>query len=205
MNVAALVHVIAINTRWRLSLESWSFSPAYGCQQTDAYEISPFITKYNRNQQFWNTLITMSEIPYYDLWNIKADIVILSFNNEWVLLVHRWQRQAAVEGSLWGDERAPDIPPCAQPSEAARHFEVELRQHWYGGSYKAKCFPWCLVGRNISSTYCWAYRFSKLSTRSILQSLETNHTLSPRDCHWYPSHYKRWHDMQPWLRRSPVN
>ena len=37
VNVAALVHVIAINTRWRLSLESWSFSPAYGHQQTDAY------------------------------------------------------------------------------------------------------------------------------------------------------------------------
>ena len=95
------------------------------------------ITKYSQSQQFWNTLITVSEIPYpyYDLWNKKADIVILSFNNEWVLLVHWWQWQAAVEGSLWGDERAPDIPPakpCAQPTEAARQFEVELiynRQH----------------------------------------------------------------------------
>ena len=106
-----------------------------------------------------------SEIPYlyYDLWNNKADIVMLSFNNEWVLLVHWWQRQAAVEGLLRGDERAPDIPPakpCAQPSEAARHFEVELRQPWYGGSYKAKYVPWCLVGTNDLSTYCWAYRFS---------------------------------------------
>ena len=79
------------------------------------------------------------------------------------LLVHWWQRQAAVEDSSRGDERVPDIPPakpCAQLSEAARRFEVELRQHWYGCSYKARCFPWCLVGTNISSTYCWAYRFS---------------------------------------------
>ena len=125
-------------------------------------KINPFITKYSQNQQFWNTLITVSEIPYpyYDLWNNKTDIVILSFNNKWVLLVHWWQRQAAVESSLRGDERVSDIPPakpCAQPSEAARHFEVELRQHWYGGSYKATCFPWCFVGANISSTYCWAY------------------------------------------------
>ena len=60
------------------------------------------------------------------------------------------------------DARAPDILPakhCAQPSEAVRHFEEELWQHWYGDSYKANCFPWCLVGTNISSTYCWAYRF----------------------------------------------
>ena len=97
--------------------------------------------------KFWNILITVSEIPYpyYDLWNNMANIVIISFNNEWILLVHWWQRQAAVKGSLRGNERAPDIPPvepCAQPREAARHFEVELRQHWYGGSYKAKRFPW---------------------------------------------------------------
>ena len=127
-------------------------------------KINPFITKYSQNQQFWNILITVSEIPYsYTAsWNNKADIVILSSNNEWVPLVHWWQRQAVVEGSLRGDERAPDIPPakhCAQPSEAVWHFEEELRQHWYGGSYKANCFPWCLVGTNISSTYCWAYRF----------------------------------------------
>ena len=99
-------------------------------------KINPFITKCSQNRQFWNTLITVGEIPYpyYDLWNNKADIVILSFNNEWVLLVHWWERQAAVEGSaLRGDERTPDMPPAkpwAQPSEAARHFEVELRQHW---------------------------------------------------------------------------
>ena len=66
----------------------------------------------------------MSEIPYpyYNLWNNQADIVILSFNNELVLLVHWWQRQAAVERPLRGDERAPDTAPakpCAQPSEAA--------------------------------------------------------------------------------------
>ena len=77
-------------------------------------KINPFITKYSQSQQFWNTLITVSEIPcpYYDLWNNKVDIVILSFNNEWVILVHWWQWQAAVEGSLWGDERAPDVPPA---------------------------------------------------------------------------------------------
>ena len=98
-------------------------------------KINPFITKYSQNQQFWNSLITVSEIPYpyYDLWNNQADIVILSFNNELVLLVHWWQRQATVQRPLRGDERAPDTPPanpCAQPSEAAGHFEVELRQHW---------------------------------------------------------------------------
>ena len=146
-------------------------------------KINPFITKYSQNQQFWNTLITASEIPYpyYDLWNNMADIVILSFNNEWVLLVHWSQQQAAVEGSARDDERAPDIPPakpCAQSSEAPRPFEVELRQYWYGGSYKAKCFPWCLFGTNISYTYCWAYRVSQLSTRSILQSLDMHPTLS---------------------------
>ena len=85
-------------------------------------KINPFITKYSPNQQFWNTLITMSEIPYphYNLWNNQADIVILSFNNELVLLVHWWQRQAAVERPLRGDERAPDTAPakpCAQPSD----------------------------------------------------------------------------------------
>ena len=76
-------------------------------------KINPFITKYSKYQQFWNTLITVSEIPYpyYDLWNNKTDIVILSFNNEWILLVHWWQRKAAVGGSLRGDERTPDIPP----------------------------------------------------------------------------------------------
>ena len=146
-------------------------------------KINPFIPKYSQNQQFWNTSVTVSEIPYpyYDLWNDKVDIVILSFNKELALLVHWWQRQAAVENSSRGDESAPDIPParpCAQLSEAARRFEVELRQHWCGCSYKARCFPWCLVGTNISSTYCWAYRFSQLSTRSILQSFGTHPTLS---------------------------
>ena len=85
-------------------------------------KINSFITKYSQNQQFWNTLITVSEIsyPYYNLWNSKAEIVFLSFNDEWVLIVHWWQRQAAVEGSLRGDEHAPEIPPakpCAQPGE----------------------------------------------------------------------------------------
>ena len=108
------------------------------------------------NQQFWNTFITVREVPfqYYDLWNNKADIVISSFNNEWALLVHCWQRQAAVESSLRGDDRALDTPPakpCARPSEAVRHFEVELWQDGYGGLYKAKRFPWCLGGTNISS------------------------------------------------------
>ena len=73
------------------------------------------------------------------------------------------QATTAVEDSSRGDERAPDIPPakpCAQLSEAPRRFEIELRQHWYGCSNKARCFPWCLVRTNISSTYCWAYRFS---------------------------------------------
>ena len=60
--------------------------------------INPFITKYSKNQYFWNTFNTVSEIPhpYYGLWNIKAGIVILSFNNELALLVHWWQQQAAV-------------------------------------------------------------------------------------------------------------
>ena len=73
-------------------------------------KINPFITKYYQNKQFWNTLITVSEIPYpyYDLWNNKADIIIVSFNTELVLLVHWWQQQAAVEGSLRGNEGAPD-------------------------------------------------------------------------------------------------
>ena len=64
-------------------------------------KINPFIIKYSQNQWLWNTLTTVSEIPYphYDLWKNKADIVTLSFNNEWVLLVHWWQCQAAVEGS----------------------------------------------------------------------------------------------------------
>ena len=51
-----------------------------------------------------------------------------------------WQRQHTVEGSLRRDERTPDTPPAKhriQPREAARYFEVELRQHWYGGLYKA--------------------------------------------------------------------
>ena len=146
-------------------------------------KINPFITKYIKNRQFWNTIIPVSGIPYpyYDLWNKKADIVISSFNNEWALLVHWWQRQAAVEGSLRGDEHAPVTPPaklCAQFSKAAHHFDEELRQHWYGASYKAKCFPWCLGGTNILSTYCLAYRFSLMSTRSNLKSLETHLTLS---------------------------
>ena len=131
--------------------------------------------------QFQNTLITVSEIPYlyYDLWNNKADIIILSFNNEWVLLLHWCQRQASIASSLRGDERTYTVPakPCAQPREATRHFEVELWQHWYGGFYKAKYFLWCLEGTNISSAYCWTYRFSQLSTKSLLQSLETYPTL----------------------------
>ena len=68
--------------------------------------------------------------------------------------------------------------PCAQPSEATRHFEVDLRQHCYGGSYKAKCFPWCIGGTNKSSTYFWVYRFSLLSKRSSLQSSEMHAALS---------------------------
>ena len=169
-------------------------------------KINPFITKYSQNQQFWNTLITASAIPYLycDLWNNKADIVILSFINEWVLLVHWWQRQAAAEGSLRGDERAPDIPqakPCSQPSEAARHFDVELWQHWHGGSYKAKSFPWCLVGTNISFTYFLEHTYSP----SCRQGPYCSRWRRILHFHWYPSHYKRWHAMQPWLRRSSVN
>ena len=121
-------------------------------------KINPFVPKSSQIQQFWNTSVTVSEIPdpYYDFWNNKVDIVILSFNKELSLLVHWWQRQAAVEESSRGDESAPDIPPakpCVELSEAAWRFEVELRQHWCGCSYKARCFPWCLVGTNISSTY----------------------------------------------------
>ena len=73
-------------------------------------KINLFIPKNSQNQQFWNTLITVSEIPYpyYDLWNNKVNIVILSFNTELALLVYWWQRQAAVEDSSRGDERTPD-------------------------------------------------------------------------------------------------
>ena len=82
-------------------------------------KINQSLTKYSQNQQFWNTSITVNEIPYpyYDLWNNKADIVILSFNNERVLLVHWWQRQAAVEGPLRGDESAPDKSPVHSPAK----------------------------------------------------------------------------------------
>ena len=99
-------------------------------------KINPSMIQYSKNQQFLNTSITASEIPYpyYHLWDNKANIVTSSFNKQWALLMHWWQWQAAVEGSLWGDERAPDTPP-------AQHFEVELRQHWYDGWYKAKWFP----------------------------------------------------------------
>ena len=38
MNVAALVHVVAINTRWRLSLESWEFFPGTWAP-TDTYSL----------------------------------------------------------------------------------------------------------------------------------------------------------------------
>ena len=129
-------------------------------------EINPFITTYCENRQFWITFITMSGMPYpyYDIWNNKADLVISSFNKDWALLVYWWLRQSAVEDSSRGGERARDTltaKPCAQLSGAVRHFEVELRQHWYGGSYKDKCFfLWCYGGTNISSRYCWAYRFS---------------------------------------------
>ena len=61
-------------------------------------KINPFITKYSKNRQFWNTFNAVSEIfyPCCYLWNNKADIVLSSFYNEWALLVHWWQRQAAV-------------------------------------------------------------------------------------------------------------
>ena len=120
------------------------------------WEFNFFYISWYINRQFWNTFITVREVPfqYYDLWNNEADIVISSSNNEWALLVHWWQRQAAVESSLRVDERALDTPPakpCARPSEAVRHFEVELWQDGYGGLYKAKRFPWCLGGTSISS------------------------------------------------------
>ena len=44
-------------------------------------KINPFITKYSKNRQFWNSFNTVSEIPYlcYYLWNNEADVVISSF------------------------------------------------------------------------------------------------------------------------------
>ena len=96
-----------------------------GCVFRSWNIILPFITKYSKNRQFWNTFIVISKIlyTYCNLWNNKADIVISSFNNEWAL-VHWWQWQAAVESSLLSDEHAPGIPPAkpfAQPSKAARN------------------------------------------------------------------------------------
>ena len=93
-------------------------------------EINPFITKYSKICNFEIPLIRRAGCPIHitNLWNNKADIVISSFNNEWALLVHWWQRQPTVESSLRGDESAPDTPPakpCAppvKPCEAARHF-----------------------------------------------------------------------------------
>ena len=36
---------------------------------------------------------------------------------------------------------------CALPSDAALHCNGQLQQHWYGGSYKAKCFRDVRAGR----------------------------------------------------------
>ena len=131
-------------------------------------KINPFITTYCKNRQFWITFITMSGMPYpyYDLWNNKADLLISSFIKDWALLVYWWQQQSAVEDSSRGGERARDTltaKPCAQLSGAVRHFEVELRQHWYGGSYKDKCFFFC------------EYKAGRIFRRHIVE-----HTDSPR-------------------------
>ena len=133
------------------------------------------------------------------LWNNKADIVIWYFNDEWALLVHWWQRQPAVEDSLRRDERTPDTPrlkPCVQPREAARHFEVELWQHWHAGSHEANV----KVGR-IFHQRIIEHTDSTWGQQSPVRS-RWRHILH---CHWYAPHYKRWQEMQPWLKRSSVN
>ena len=147
----------------------------------------------------------VSEIhyPYYDLWNNEAEIVIFSFNNELVLLVHWWQRQASIEGSLRGDERPPDTPSaklCAQPRRSCTAFR----------GITATALIWRLVqGQMFSVMFSRdEYFFYILLSIQILLVVDKVHIAVIGDAsysHWYPSHYKLWHEMQPWLRCSLVN
>ena len=120
--------------------------------------INPFITKIAKIGNIEIPLFWWARSPIHvTIYEITRPISISR------LSIRSWPPRALMTatsrrrpGSLRGDERAPDTPPanpCAQPKRGCAAFrgwtKVELCQHWYGGSYKAKCFPWCLGGANI--------------------------------------------------------